>query len=1740
MKKNPYLTLGLLSATALLPQTLYSQKRPNIIMFLVDDMGWQDTSVPFYGDSVTALNQRYHTPNMERLAHMGVRFTHAYACAVSSPTRCSLMSGMNAARHRVTNWTLKYNVRNDGTSSTFQIPDWNCNGIQPDTVTTDYNCAHATPVTALPKLLHENGYYTIHCGKAHFGAVGTPGANPRSFGFDVNIAGGANGATASYLGIEDFGTGDYHVYGLEQYEGRDIFLTEALTIEAKKALDLPVDSGLPFFLYMSHYAVHSPYNVDSRFFNNYYGVYDKALSDKLNKNESCYAGLVEGMDKSLGDLLDYIEEKGIANNTIVLFMGDNGGRAYSPRQGAMNTQNYPAVAGKGSAYEGGVREPMMVYMPGVTKGGTKNENPIMIEDFFSTILDMAGVENPQTLQTVDGVSFLPVLKHPSLKRQRTLYWHYPNLWNELQDRDYGYAPTSSILKDGYKMIYFWETGERRLYDVYHDVAEKNNLAAQEPELLQELSSDLSNYLGSLNAQRPAVSATGELLPYPDEIEWVRPDSTLVPQEGDVYQLVRRSLTTGCVTETESNRLVGTLAFTKISPEMYNQLWVLEKSKNEGWFFLRNVASRRYMKSQDTAAEPWITSVAPIDSFQISLVESAGNNVFFRVSRNSNFSAETSGLNMQGDNLVYGRTCQIGNKWSHWTLNKMTSLNRDSLDLYWQSLSLPAKEVKDSLFVAMNRLESLLQKAFSYSWQTLSLQTSKAANPYYLSTNAQEKTEGSLSNLLDGNLSTFFHSTWSAAVSAFPYLQVDLGNGNSLSDFSFNYTTRISYKNKPKVIGISGSNDGINFTPIETLTSTMDNPLPVNLITQQSYSSGMIHSGEPIRFLRFTVYDTNTHGTYASSPDYPFFNLSEFGVTGYHIDRVNTPYECKASMAGWAINVLADARKLYKKSTAGTRALMRSLELVKGSIYALTLRNYPFLLTVDEKAPVTYSIMTDRMKSPCLMLASNAKVETNSEGDNEVDNALQTWYFTENSYTGKLQIIPYSEPHKLVGSNDFTAGEDKLIAIDRLLTLGYVTTWDIDSITHDGTTSYLLHPDGYPLTLGDPGDDGGVAGFSDSLPATGTLLSFDRNHPAHSVAYMQLLALINSIRNDMARLQPGDWPGMYTYEKMELFADGALKNAQSLFQHPDTLPEVYVSAYKELSAAYAIFTANVNMPLDGVPYYIRSASTLDRFYATYYGVDEYNYIKREFSSIGNDENVWVFTKTATQGKYRIKSLKRNLFYSQPLLPLMPADSTEVDSVSVVCIGEGQFKIVSANGWALGASTATFPRGVQGYKSALVNSEAALTLEPAQDFYSTARMNAKGFATLYLNYAVAVPEGLKAMGCRVTDSRLHYIALDSVIPPLCGALLAGKPDSLYLLPYRTHTTLAIEGNRLQGTLSSNYIGKKSGIRHYISSILGAKAGFASADYTLDSLGQSGSSCFLLAANTACLEADWEQSPLSFYPFVKPEGKNWLTEERMWTMLTYYYARHGTWSLSYLFLRGDTLLDGISYKKIYASSKNDAPRDSTYMGGGIGYDKGNILFFVDSSSPNRVLQSNKEGEQEEKFVCFDENLKVGDYSSPLGWISEVKDSLFLRNDITRRLWRVDGETVWIEGIGSPFDGILPPLPQTKDSVRMLLCCTRELDDTLYYNPFMIKRFDDPLTRVQTFTQGAYSISFGKGSCVLHLPCDEASWWVQLYSPEGRMVYRAKGNGGQIEMPMQFHGVYVAKVNSSAGVKVLKLVFP
>ena len=241
----------------------------------------------------------------------------------------------------------------------------------------------------------------------------------------------------------------------------------------------------------------------------------KYIAKGLPPVEAAYATLVEGMDKSLGDLMDYLEEKNLQENTVILFMSDNGGLAAHTRAGQLHTQNYPLNSGKGSAYEGGVREPMIVSWPGTVKPGSKCDRYLMIEDFFPSILEIAGISDYQTIQQRDGISFMPLLTGKGKIKDRDIYWHYPHSWGPSGP---GIGATCAIRSGDWKLVYYFDSGKRELFNIPNDISEKHDLAAQKPRIVKQLAGKLSNYLRSVNAQRPILRATQQPAPWPDEIK----------------------------------------------------------------------------------------------------------------------------------------------------------------------------------------------------------------------------------------------------------------------------------------------------------------------------------------------------------------------------------------------------------------------------------------------------------------------------------------------------------------------------------------------------------------------------------------------------------------------------------------------------------------------------------------------------------------------------------------------------------------------------------------------------------------------------------------------------------------------------------------------------------------------------------------------------------------------------------------------------------------------------------------------------------------------------------------------------------------------------------------------------------------------------------------------------------------------------------------------------------------------
>ena len=476
--------------------------RPNIVVFLVDDMGVMDTSVPFLTDDAGRprrypLNEFYRTPNMARLAARGIRFNNFYAMSVCSPTRVSLMTGQNAARHRTTNW-INPDRNNAGPQG---APDWNWQGLTSDDVT-------------LARLLQSSGYRTIHVGKGHFGRRDSEGADPRNLGFDVNVAGASFGAPGSYYARENFGQGGrrarHAVPHLEKYHGTDTFLTEALTIEANARVSEAVQDAKPFFLYFSHYAVHAPFQPDSRFAANY-------EDSGKPKPAQAFATLVEGMDKSLGDLLDHLEALGVAENTLVLFLGDNGSDAPLGHQHEVACAA-PLRGKKGAHYEGGMRVPFIAaWVKADAASPHQQRLPIpagaiqsqvaSVCDLFPTILDVVEISAPREHVT-DGAPLNSLLSGKAdSERAETFLMHYPHAPHR---SDYW-----TSYRDGpWKVIYHYfpseasENSHYQLFNLATDPFEQRNLAASDPAELRRMMRELIAALEAHHALAP-VDDRGE-------------------------------------------------------------------------------------------------------------------------------------------------------------------------------------------------------------------------------------------------------------------------------------------------------------------------------------------------------------------------------------------------------------------------------------------------------------------------------------------------------------------------------------------------------------------------------------------------------------------------------------------------------------------------------------------------------------------------------------------------------------------------------------------------------------------------------------------------------------------------------------------------------------------------------------------------------------------------------------------------------------------------------------------------------------------------------------------------------------------------------------------------------------------------------------------------------------------------------------------------------------------------------
>ena len=444
------------------------RSQPNIVFILIDDLGWCD--VGCYGNTI------YDTPNIDRLATEGMRFTNGYAaCNCCSPTRGSILSGKYPARTRLTDWI-------PGSSwpwTKLRSPGW-----------TKYLPLEEVTIA---EALKTAGYVTGHVGKWHLGG---DEYRPQAQGFDYNFGGCDRGAPGSYFY-------PYRVAAIK--DGRpNEFLTERLTDEALGFIEANRDR--PFFLYLSHYTVHRPLQAPPALVQKYLDAGRPATGP----GNATFAAMVESMDTSVGRVLDGLDRLGIEDNTVVFFMSDNGGLArklngpadLNPKRSCVSsTSNAPLRGGKGSVYEGGIREPWIVKWPGVVRPGSTCDTPVTSVDFYPTILAMTGTAAAPS-HLPDGLSTVPLLKQSPGFQRKSIYWHYPhyNICGEAGTRPHG------IIRQGrYKLLLFYEDDRVELYDLESDIGEKDDLADRMPQKAAQLRADLQAWLLSVDAQMPVAN-----------------------------------------------------------------------------------------------------------------------------------------------------------------------------------------------------------------------------------------------------------------------------------------------------------------------------------------------------------------------------------------------------------------------------------------------------------------------------------------------------------------------------------------------------------------------------------------------------------------------------------------------------------------------------------------------------------------------------------------------------------------------------------------------------------------------------------------------------------------------------------------------------------------------------------------------------------------------------------------------------------------------------------------------------------------------------------------------------------------------------------------------------------------------------------------------------------------------------------------------------------------------------------
>ena len=445
-----------------------SSKMPNLVFILADDLGWSDLGC--YGSDL------HETPHIDRLAAQSLKFSNAYAAApVCTPTRASIMTGKYPARLNMTIWSENSRRR---ITDRKQIPPLTLHDLPHEEVT-------------IAEVFKQAGYSTAHVGKWH---LGNAAHFPETQGFDANIGGTMWGAPNTffypYSGTGTFGNEFRYVPHLEfGYENE--YLTDRLTDEALSIIEKTGNN--PFFLYLAYHTVHTPIEGKKEIVD----YYKNKIAPAMRHRNPEYAAMVHSLDENVGRVLSKLDDLGIAENTVVIFFSDNGGYINKFKD-TIVTNNYPLRSGKGSLYEGGIREPLIIRWPGITSAGSECSYPVSSIDFYPTLLEMFGLKgDPRHNANVDGIGLGRLLKEPGDTLDRdTLFWHYPHYYPTT-------TPVSAVRKEDWKLLEYFEDGHLELYNLKDDPGETNNLTNKEPEKSKELYTLLNNWRSEVNAQLPA-------------------------------------------------------------------------------------------------------------------------------------------------------------------------------------------------------------------------------------------------------------------------------------------------------------------------------------------------------------------------------------------------------------------------------------------------------------------------------------------------------------------------------------------------------------------------------------------------------------------------------------------------------------------------------------------------------------------------------------------------------------------------------------------------------------------------------------------------------------------------------------------------------------------------------------------------------------------------------------------------------------------------------------------------------------------------------------------------------------------------------------------------------------------------------------------------------------------------------------------------------------------------------------